>query len=55
MKGSLYLWVSGNNILRTNGGQFILPGRPGMSVLALTGLESFASSECVSEVVKHVR
>jgi hypothetical protein len=35
--------------------QFILPGQPGMSVLEFTVLESFARSECVSEVVKHVR
>jgi len=54
MKGSLYMWVSGN-IIRTNGGQFILPGWPGMSVLELSGLESFIKSECVSEVVKRVR
>jgi hypothetical protein len=41
--------------MKIKGGQFILPGRPGMSVLELTGLESFARSECVSEVVKYVR
>jgi hypothetical protein len=54
MKGILYVWVSGN-ILRTSGGQFILHGWPGMSVLELTGLESLVRSECVAEVVKHVR
>jgi len=55
MRGPLYLWVSGNIILRANGGHFILPGWPGMSVLELGGLESFVRSECVLEVVKHVR
>jgi len=34
---------------------FCLDSQPGMSVLELTGLESFVRSECVLEVVKHVR